>query len=328
MKKELLNFGSDRKESLSLALIDTRRSGLFILRSIFLSRRQNLRLAMKMVTDMSELRAELGELPSPLALVPTMGALHDGHFALIRRARDFVSPGGAVAVSIFVNPIQFDRSEDLQAYPRPLQTDLKSCRNLGADLVFVPEKKAIYHPDHSTLITESLLTKHLCGATRPGHFDGVLTIVLKLLNIFQPDAVVFGDKDFQQLALIRRMVRDLDLSTTIIGHPTVREEDGLAMSSRNTRLSPNQRADAIRIPRALRATRDLVVTGEVRPEVYLESARNHLLQNAPEDFSIDYLELVDPENLQPVKRVSPGCVLATACYFGEVRLIDHVVLKR
>lgn len=282
---------------------------------------------MKVVSEMTEIRAHLAGLTAPLALVPTMGALHAGHAALMEKAHDIVSPTGSVAVSIFVNPIQFDRPEDLHSYPRPLDDDLEICRKLGVDLVFAPEKQSLYHPDHSTLVTESLLTRHLCGATRPGHFDGVLTIVLKLFNLFQPDFAVFGDKDFQQLALIRRMARDLNLHTAIVGHPTVREADGLAMSSRNTRLTKAQRKDATRIPRSLRAARDLVTTGESRPEVYLEFARTHLLAGAPDDFSIDYLELVDPDALQLVATVRPGIIIATACYYGEVRLIDHLVIK-
>jgi pantoate--beta-alanine ligase len=282
---------------------------------------------MKVVTEIAEIREQLSGLPTPLSLVPTMGALHLGHCALIQRARDLVSPSGSVAVSIFVNPIQFDRPEDLCAYPRSLDDDLKICRDLGVDLVFAPEKESLYHPDHSTLVTESLLTRHLCGATRPGHFDGVLTIVLKLFNLFQPNSAVFGNKDFQQLALIRRMVRDLNLATAIVGHPTVRETDGLAMSSRNTRLTPAQRTDASRIQRSLRAARDLIVTGECRPEVFLASAHSHLLAGAPDEFAINYLELVNPENLQPVAKVRPGAIMATACSYGEVRLIDHLVIK-
>ena len=282
---------------------------------------------MKVVTEIAEIREQLAGLPTPLSLVPTMGALHAGHRALRQRARDLVSPSGAVAVSIFVNPVQFARPEDLRAYPRSLEGDLEICRDLGVDLVFAPEKKSLYHPDHSTLVTESLLTRHLCGATRPGHFDGVLTIVLKLFNLFQPAFAVFGDKDFQQLALIRRMVRDLNLATAVVGYPTVRETNGLAMSSRNIRLTPVQRADASRIQRSLKAARDLIATGECRPEVFLQSARTHLLTGAPDEFAIDYLELVDPENLQPVAKVRPGVLIATACYYGEVRLIDHLVIK-
>jgi pantoate--beta-alanine ligase len=235
-----------------------------------------------------------------------------------------VGPTGTVAVSIFVNPIQFDRVTDLTQYPRPLEADLALCEQEGVDLAFTPEKEFLYHADHSVLITESLLTKHLCGSSRPGHFDGVLTVVLKLFNLLQPAYAVFGDKDFQQIALIRRMVRDLNVPVEVMGHPTVRESDGLALSSRNVRLTPEHREDAPRIQRALSAARDLAVTGEQDPAVYLRCAKNHLLTNAPEDFSIDYLELVDAESLQPVSQVTKPVVLATACFYGEVRLIDHV----
>ncbi|MGD1978765.1 MAG: pantoate--beta-alanine ligase [Akkermansiaceae bacterium] len=282
---------------------------------------------MVVARSVSEVREILTRLPRPVSLVPTMGALHSGHASLIKLARDRVTKDGSVVVSIFVNPIQFDRAEDLQSYPRPLEDDLAICRELGVDLVFAPEKETLYQPDHSVLVTESLLSRHLCGATRPGHFDGVLTIVFKLFNILGPDEAVFGEKDFQQLALIRRMVRDLDSPVKIVGHPTVREADGLAMSSRNVRLTCGQRQDAARIPRALRAARDLAVTGQTQATVYLDCARSHLLRNAPDDFSIDYLQLVDRETLQPISVVRGSATLATACYYGEVRLIDHVTLK-
>lgn len=274
--------------------------------------------------DVASVRKFLQSASRPIALVPTMGALHEGHLSLLRAAREKVGPNGTVAISIFVNPIQFDRAEDLQNYPQPLEGDLALCEKEGVDLAFVPEASSLYAPDHSTLVTESLLTKHLCGATRPGHFDGVLTIVLKLFNIFQPDYTIFGNKDFQQLALIRRMARDLDLAVEIIGHPTVREPDGLALSSRNQKLTPEHRLDAPRIRRALSAARDLAQNGEQSPEVFIDAARHHLLQNAPSDFQIDYLELVDSESLQPIAKVTKPATLATACFYGPVRLIDHI----
>lgn len=276
------------------------------------------------ISDVNPVRSSLANFRRPLALVPTMGALHEGHLRLIREARRRVSPEGTVAVSIFVNPIQFDRAEDLAAYPQPLEVDLALCEKEGVDLVFTPETEALYHKDHSVLVTESLLTRHLCGATRPGHFDGVLTVVLKLFNLFQPDLAVFGRKDFQQLALIRRMVRDLDVPVDIIGHATVREADGLALSSRNRKLTAEHRADAPRIRRALTAARDLARNGEKNPAVYLETARHHLLKNAPDDFNIDYLELVDADTLQPVFNVTSPATLATACFYGPVRLIDNL----
>ena len=240
---------------------------------------------------------------------------------------NWLAPDGTVVISIFVNPIQFDRVSDLTHYPQPLEKDLKLCEAEGVDIAFTPEKEALYHPDHSVLLTESLLTRHLCGSSRPGHFNGVLTIVLKLFNLIQPDFAIFGNKDFQQLALIRRMVRDLNVPVEIVGHATVRDEGGLALSSRNSRLSPGQREDAPRIRRALMAARDLAVTGEQNPAIYLNSARAHLLENAPKGFSIDYLQFVDAETLQPVARVTRPAVLATACFYGEVRLIDHIGIQ-
>ncbi len=274
--------------------------------------------------DVNSVRALLKEMPNPVALVPTMGALHEGHLELLRAARKKVGAHGTVAISIFVNPIQFDRPSDLTNYPKTLTEDLALCEAEGVDVAFTPQKEALYQPDHSVLVRESLLTRHLCGATRPGHFDGVLTIVLKLFNILQPDFAIFGKKDFQQLALIHRMARDLDVPVEVIGHPTVRDADGLALSSRNARLSSEQRADAPRIRRALLAARNLSTSGEQRPAAYLDSARTHLLAEAPSDFSIDYLQLVDAETLQPVATVTKPTVLATACFYNDTRLIDNI----
>jgi len=279
---------------------------------------------MKIAERPADLRRELAGLPGPRVLVPTMGALHEGHLALVRRAREAAGPHGTVAVSIFVNPIQFDRPGDLAAYPQPLAADLELCRAAGVDLVFTPRADSMYFPDRSITVTESLLSRHLCGATRPGHFDGVCTVVLKLFNLFQPDAAVFGEKDVQQLAILRRMVRDLDVPVEIIGHPTVREPDGLALSSRNIRLLPEHRADAPRIHRALEAARSLLRCGERSAAPFLAAARKHLEDSL---FArIDYLELVDAETLQPVGHIKRPAVLATAVFYGEVRLIDHVTL--
>ena len=279
---------------------------------------------MRTAATAPDLRREIASLPRPLLLVPTMGALHEGHLALVRRAREAAGATGTVAVSIFVNPIQFDRPGDLAAYPKPLEDDLEQCRQAGVDLAFTPETAAMYFPDRSITVTESLLSAHLCGATRPGHFDGVCTVVLKLFNLFQPDAAVFGEKDVQQLAILRRMVRDLDVPVEIIGYPTVREPDGLAMSSRNVRLTPEHRADAPRIRRALDGARSLLQFGERAAAPYLAAARKHL-EDSPY-LRIDYLELVDAETLQPVGHIKKPAVLATAVFYGDVRLIDHVTL--
>lgn len=279
---------------------------------------------MRIARTPEDLRLQLASLPRPLVLVPTMGALHDGHLALVRRAREAAGPDGTVAASIFVNPIQFDRPGDLAAYPKPLEDDLAKCEAAGVDLVFAPETGAMYFPDRSVTVTESLLSRNLCGATRPGHFDGVCTVVLKLFNLFQADAAVFGEKDVQQLAVLRRMVRDLDVPVEIIGHPTVREPDGLAMSSRNVRLSPEHRADAPRIRRALEGARSLLQFGERSAAPFLAAARKHL-EDSP-FLRIDYLELVDAETLQAVGTIKRPAVLATAVFYGDVRLIDHVTL--
>lgn len=254
-------------------------------------------------------------------LVPTMGALHEGHLALIRHARTVAGSEGTVAVSIFVNPIQFDRPDDLNAYPRPLEADLDACRAEGVDLVFAPEAGSMYHPDRSTAVIESSLSRTLCGATRPGHFDGVCTVVLKLFNLLQPQHAIFGEKDFQQLAIIRRMVRDLEVPVKIIGHPTLREPDGLAMSSRNLRLSPEQRADASRIYRALVAAKISSLSAGV-PTLLGET--RHAIESPSN--RIDYLELVDTESLEPVRNLTKPSLLATAVFYGDIRLIDNLLI--
>ncbi len=280
---------------------------------------------MTMVLRSDELRPLLATRNGPRVLVPTMGALHAGHLALIRHARELAGPTGTVVVSIFVNPIQFDRAADLAAYPRPLEADLAACRTAGVDVVFVPTAEAMYFPDRSVTVTESLLSRTLCGATRPGHFDGVCTVVLKLFLASGCDTAVFGEKDFQQLAVIRRMVRDLDVPVAIIGHPTLREDDGLAMSSRNVRLTPAQRADAPRLRRSLLAARECFAAGLRTGAELIETARLGITESPL--TRIDYLSLVDAETLQPVARVERPAVLATAVFYGEVRLIDHVGLK-
>lgn len=278
------------------------------------------------LTTSTEAAELLPSLPGPLALVPTMGALHTGHVRLIEAAREQVGPEGSVVVSIFVNPLQFDRASDLAAYPRALEADLALCEQLGVEVAFCPAAATFYESDHSVTVSEGLLSRHLCGATRPGHFDGVCTVVLKLFNIIRPDLAVFGKKDYQQLAIIRRMVRDLAVPVRIEGIETVRETDGLALSSRNKNLSSAQRADAPRIRRALQAARDLSVTGEQNPGRYLHTARHHLLHDAPGDLRLDYLELVDRESLQPLATVTVPALLAAAVFYGEVRLIDNIEL--
>ncbi len=279
---------------------------------------------MQTVASPAEFRQLSAAAPGPRVLVPTMGALHAGHLALMARARELAGPGGTVIASIFVNPIQFDRAADLAAYPQPLDADLAACRAAGADLVFTPSAGEMYHPDRSVTVTETSLAATLCGATRPGHFDGVCTVVLKLFLLCGCEFAVFGEKDFQQLAIIRRMVRDLDVPVTIIPHPTLRESDGLALSSRNIRLTPEQRADAPRLRRALLAAREAFHHGERDADALIVIARREI--EASPLTRIDYLSLVDAASLQPVPRVEAPAALATAVFYGDVRLIDHVGL--
>lgn len=279
---------------------------------------------MTIVANANELRPLLAAQTKPQVLVPTMGALHAGHLALIAKARELAGPTGTVVVSIFVNPIQFDRAADLASYPQPLDADLAACRAAGVDVVFAPAAEAMYFPDRSITVTESLLSTTLCGATRPGHFDGVCTVVLKLFLLTGCDIAVFGEKDFQQLAVIRRMVRDLNVPVAIVEHPTVREADGLAMSSRNVRLTPAQRADAPRLRQSLLAAREAFLSQVTTAAELIEIARQGIEESPL--TRIDYLSLVDAETLQAVDRVERPAVLATAVFYGEVRLIDHITL--
>lgn len=250
-------------------------------------------------------------------LVPTMGALHQGHAALIRRARRLAGRSGTVAVSIFVNPTQFGPKEDFSRYPRPWKNDLAVCRAEGADVVFAPAAGEMYREGHSVFVDETALSLPLCGASRPGHFRGVCTVVAKLFLIFQPDGAVFGEKDWQQLAVIRRMVRDLNLPVRVVGLPTVREADGLAVSSRNLYLTAEERVLAPRIAAALRAA-----SGAATCAAILKKGRR-LLAEIP-GARVDYLELVDAETLEPARSLRRPLRLATAVFLGRTRLIDNV----
>ncbi|MFZ9936664.1 MAG: pantoate--beta-alanine ligase [Luteolibacter sp.] len=275
---------------------------------------------MKTIESVAGIRNALEEtagIGGRRVLVPTMGALHRGHMELVKRGREDAGPEGTVIVSIFVNPIQFDRKSDLDHYPRPVEADLEKCMAAGVDVVFMPRADEIYHPDRSIMVTETSLSRTLCGATRPGHFDGVCTVVLKLFLLSGCHATVFGEKDYQQLAIIRRMVRDLDVPVEILACPTVRESDGLAMSSRNARLDPRQRADAPRIHRSLCEAAKLTNVPEI-----LAAARAGI--EGSDMARIDYLSLVDAQTLQPAASLARPAILAAAVFYGDVRLIDHV----
>ncbi|MEO3874245.1 pantoate--beta-alanine ligase [Nonomuraea sp. B12E4] len=253
-----------------------------------------------------------------VALVPTMGALHEGHRSLIREAR---VRAGQVVVSIFVNPLQFGPSEDFSRYPRTFDDDLNVCRAEGVDVVFCPAVEDMYSPDRQVSVSAGHMGTIVEGAARPGHFDGVLTVVLKLFNLVRPDVAVFGQKDAQQLALIRRMVADLDLPIEIVGAPTVREPDGLALSSRNRYLSADDRRVALALSRALRAGAAAFTASEI-----LAAARAELDAAGPR-LGVDYLVLVDPETFAEVNESHAGpAVLAVAARTGATRLIDNVFL--
>jgi len=248
-----------------------------------------------------------------------MGALHRGHLALIDKARRLAGRNGTVVVSIFVNPTQFGPKEDFSKYPRPWQKDLAVCRDGGVDLVFAPAVEEMYAKDHSVYVDESSLSRHLCGASRPGHFRGVCSVVAQLFLILQPDAAVFGEKDWQQLAIIRRMVRDLKFPVRIVGHPTIREADGLAVSSRNAFLLPAERAVAPAIQDALRRA----ARGATRAAILKEGRR--LIGKIP-GARLDYLELVDAETLEPAGSLVRPMRLAVAVFLGAPRLIDNIAV--
>jgi pantoate--beta-alanine ligase len=262
-----------------------------------------------------------------IALVPTMGALHAGHLALVDEARRRAQ---FVVVSIFVNPAQFDSPADLAAYPRTLEADLAACASRGVDAVFLPRADELYPPGYQTWIEVTELAKPLCGAARPGHFRGVATVVAKLLIAAKPHVAVFGAKDFQQLALIRRLVRDLGLDVEIVGHETVREPDGLALSSRNVHLTRETRAQALALSRALAAAQRAVDAGE-RSRAAVEALVARAIGTAPL-AKLDYAELRDPETLAPApERLAGPALLALAVFFPKatgdsVRLIDNCVL--
>ncbi len=254
-------------------------------------------------------------------LVPTMGALHKAHGELTRVAREAAGKHGEVAVSVFVNPLQFEPGSDYKRYPRPEKADEEFCRNAGVDLLFRPSADEVYRTDRSTFVEETSLSSTLEGKSRPGHFRGVCTVVAKLFNILAPDAAVFGEKDFQQLAIIRRMVRDLNFDIDIIAVPTIRDEDGLACSSRNQYLSSDERKQAPVLRKALQAAAN---SGKKSASEIVAVARE-VINQAPL-ARIDYVEVVDAETLKRVETAGPNRVLLLAVFFGKTRLIDNIRL--
>jgi pantoate--beta-alanine ligase len=254
-------------------------------------------------------------------LVPTMGALHKAHGGLIRVARETAGKDGEVAVTLFVNPLQFEPGTDYKRYPRPEKEDEEFCRNAGVDLLFRPSAEEVYATDRSTFVEETSLSSTLEGKSRPGHFRGVCTVVAKLFNILAPDAAVFGEKDFQQLVVIRRMVRDLSFNIDIIAVPTIREKDGLACSSRNQYLNAEERKQAAVLHKALMAAKN---AGKKSAHDVVAVAQK-VINEAPL-ARIDYVEVADAETLNPIDAVSGNSVLLLAVFFGKTRLIDNIRL--
>lgn len=280
---------------------------------------------MKIVHTVEEVRAEVKEWKKAglsVGLVPTMGYLHEGHKSLIDRA---VKENDKVVVSVFVNPMQFGPTEDLASYPRDLQRDAALCEDAGAALIFNPEPENMYSDDFSSFIDMNTLTKGLCGKTRPIHFRGVCTVVGKLFNIVQPDKAYFGQKDAQQLAVIRHMVNDLNFNLEIVGCPIIREADGLAKSSRNTYLNPEERQAALILSKSLERGRELIEAGE-KDTAVIKKAITDMIETEPL-AKIDYVEIVDWNTLEPVDTIEGPVLNAIAVYIGKTRLIDNHIYE-
>jgi len=281
---------------------------------------------MQIIKTIKKLRKEINKLKrrnKTIGFVPTMGALHRGHLGLIRRAG---KENDIVVVSIFVNPAQFGPKEDFRKYPRNLKQDAGLCRKAGVDIIFYPDAKEIYPDNYKTYVFVLKLSDCLCGNFRPGHFQGVATVVTKLFNMVQPDIAYFGQKDAQQAVIIKKMVSDLNMPLKIKVLPTVREDEGLAMSSRNAYLSEDERKDALVLSKALNLARGLIKAGlKDAPKII---ARMRKLITAKKTSRIDYISIVDLENLKPVKKVSHACLIALAVWIGKIRLIDNIIVKK
>jgi len=272
------------------------------------------------IAEMQSLARSLKREGKSIAFVPTMGYLHEGHASLLREGR---RRGDILVLSIYVNPIQFGLGEDLERYPRDMERDCRMASDCGVDIVFTPDSAGMYPPGFQTAVSVRDLSLPLCGASRPGHFDGVATVVTKLFNIVQPDTALFGRKDFQQLAVIRRMTADLNLPVEIVGMPIVREADGLAMSSRNAYLSPEQRRSALCLSFAIRQVRDLYRSGVCEVDA-LRRPGLELIGSEPAAV-IDYLDFRDAATLEAVETAGDTTLMALAVKFGQTRLIDNTL---
>jgi len=278
----------------------------------------------KSIAEMRQLAAQWKARGAGVGLVPTMGYLHAGHMSLVAEARRQVGASGRVALSIYVNPTQFAPTEDLSKYPRDLERDVRLCAEAGVDAIFTPTDAEMYPGGYSAYVVEEALSKRMEGAARPAHFRGVTTVVAKLFNIAQPDVAVFGAKDFQQAAIIQRMVRDLNFPLRIVVAPIVREADGLALSSRNVYLSVAQRAQAVVLSKAIQRAKEAVAAGPV-PALALRETVVQVIATAPE-ARLDYAEFFDPQTLEPAAEAQKGVRLALAVFVGKTRLIDNAEL--
>lgn len=275
---------------------------------------------MKIVKTIEEVRKSIGEWRSEglsIGLVPTMGYLHEGHQSLMRQA----SENDRVVVSIFVNPMQFGPREDLSSYPRDFDSDSKLCEENGVDLIFIPEPQSMYESDFCSYVDMSVLTEELCGLSRPVHFRGVCTVVSKLFNIITPDRAYFGEKDAQQLAIIKHMVRDLNFNIEIIGCPIIREKDGLAKSSRNTYLNEEERKAAIVLSEANQIGKKILTDGEKDAAVLVKVMKDYIEKEPL--ARIDYLKVVDVLSIRQVEKIEGSVLVAMAVYIGKTRLIDN-----
>ena len=274
------------------------------------------------IPQMQTLAENLRREGKRIGFVPTMGYLHEGHLSLMRLARPKCD---ILVVSIFVNPTQFGPNEDFEQYPRDMQRDERLCQQEQVDVIFYPDVNEMYHPDHLTFVTVEQLSQTMCGISRPSHFRGVATVVSKLFNIVKPHFAVFGQKDYQQALIIRRMVRDLNFDLEIITAPIVREADGLAMSSRNTYLSPEERKQAVVLYQSLRLAQQLAEQGERNANAIYRKIES-LITSKPL-AKIDYIAIVDGETLQPVRELTDNTLVALAVKFGNTRLIDNMVIR-
>lgn len=275
------------------------------------------------VEDMQARAEELRLAGKVLALVPTMGFLHEGHLELMRVGR---KQADILMISIFVNPTQFGPNEDYEKYPRDTEGDLAKARSVGVDIVYFPNAGEMYPEGHQTNVSVQKVTKHLCGLSRPGHFDGVTTVVAKLFNATKPHLAIFGQKDYQQLTVISRMVQDLNMDIQIVGIPTVREPDGLAMSSRNSYLNPEERKSALCLKKSLDLAEVLFRQGETNAETIKKSIEELVLSHP--HTRIDYINICDPTTLEDIETLKGETLLALAVMVGKTRLIDNAVIGR